>query len=672
MALADDLAAELASRDAPSPAPAPDAGAVPVDSSVSDMAAAEMTRRSSDVTPPGGNVGDAALSPAPANPGTALGLALTDALSAGAQGTSPIVRDYQGRLNYDMAPQQEQDFYNEKGYPRDAQAHVALRDPADNTTKIFVRSPDMAEGPMSSIGRMLGFGTLAGPLNVASRAIPAAMGARNLIQDFDRIGVAPTLPAVAQSAPVSLAANAAASVPFVSGPVAAGTNRTVSQLGGAAENVAAGYGAARTPFEAGKVVQQGIEDFAKGSDAGGMSASDIIAQPTRASSVAEKSAALFDRVAQLVPTDTPVPLTSTLDALKGPVDRFPTMPDLGSSITNPKLQQLYSTAKPQTVEIPAAISSILDQSGNPIVTRAAQTLQQGGSLTMPEAQEFRSFIGRQLGDASLVSDLPRSDLKRVYAGLSNDIGAAVDATGNPAASKAFANANSYYKAAMDRVDTIEGLLTKSPEGAIASINAAAGKGAGADLGKLTALQRSLPAQEWGNVASAVIRRLGEPTASAADPLSTNFSAGTFTTNWSKLSPEARDVLFGNGPQRDALESLSRAAGAMKNVDRLRNTSNTANQAATLGVGAGLIADPISMTLGLLGGRIASTAMMNPGFTRWLVSLPVGKIAAGASSGGAALLPKLAELDSLARISPELAPAAQRLRLALAGSASNPN
>jgi hypothetical protein len=646
MALADDVAAELASRNGGAP-PAPDAASVAAagnPASVSDMAAAELARRSSDATAqPGGAIGDLPQTApaAPVNPGAGLGLSLTDALAAASQGTSPIVRDASGKLNYEMAPPDEQAFYGEKGYPRDQQAHVALRDPADDAMKVFLRSPEMAEGPMTTIGRILGFGTLAGPLSVASRTIPAATGAKNLIQDFDRIGVAPSLPAVAQSAPLSLATNAAANVPIVSAPLAEGAKRMVSQLSSAADNVASGYGAARTPFEAGKQVQQGLTDFAKGGDASGMSASDIIAQPTRASSVADKSAALYDRVAQLVPANTPVPLTQTVEAMQGPASRFPSAPGLAQQITNPKLAQL------------------------------AKTLKGPATLTMPEAQELRSYIGRQLGDASLVSDIPRSDLKQVYGALSGDIGAAVDATGNPAAQKAFTNANSYYKAAMDRVDQVESLLSKSPEGAIASINAAAGKGAGADLGKLTALQRSLPAREWGNVASAVIRRLGEPAAGAADPLSTNFSAGTFTTNWSKLSPQARDVLFGNGPQRDALESLARVASAQKNVDKFRNTSNTASQGATMALMGAAWADPISTTLGLLGGRIASTAMMNPGFTRWLTSLPVGKVSAGASAGAAAFLPKLAQLDSLARISPDLAPVAQRLRLALASSAENP-
>lgn len=166
-------------------------------------------------------------------------------------------------------------------------------------------------------------------------------------------------------------------------------------------------------------------------------------------------------------------------------------------------------------------------------------------------QEFRSYIGRALGEPTLVNDIPRADLSRVYAGMSQDLAGAAQAQ-SPQAARAFQAANGYYKAGQQRIDQLEPLLNGSPEQAFAKINRAAGEGPAANAGLLRSLQRSLPPDDWGSVGATVLSRMGEPSAGTAH--ATDFSPAAFTTNWNKLSDAAKDTLYGSQGRRSETTS----------------------------------------------------------------------------------------------------------------------
>jgi hypothetical protein len=495
-------------------------------------------------------------------------------------------------------------------------------------------------------------------------------------------------------------------LPGFSGPINHGAQMAVQQTGNAADRIAASLGNAEDAEQAGNVVQGGIGKFTKGpipdvvnqsgvgsattktingtstTAYGGnwsglrpMTAGEIIAAPTRASSFAAKSNALYDRFWSQMNPNTQIPLTNTLQALQGPMDRFPTIPSLGGQITNPRLQSLFQTVAPQTKTTAPILSSLVSQSGNPIVMQAAQKIQSGGSLTVPELQEFRSFIGRSLGEPTLVNDIPRADLSRVYAGMSQDLGNAAQAQG-PQAARAFQAANGYYRAGQQRIDQLEPLLSGSPEQTFAKINRAAGTGVSANAGLLRSLQRSLPPDDWNNVGAAVMRQLGTPTAGAKDVVSgVAFSPASFVTNWNKISDTAKDTLFGAAgtPQRDNIEALTRVAGAQKNLSRFGNPSGSAHMGAVVGeTSAAVLAaehyqdflsHPIATTLALAGGYGAPRLLMSPTVARWLYTLPSTVNQGPTASAG--IERALGSLDVLARTDPSLMPVASQLRTALA-------
>lgn len=364
------------------------------------------------------------------------------------------------------------------------------------------------------------------------------------------------------------------------------------------------------------MIGKGIAGFAKGEAPTGMTPGDVIAAPTWATSAEAKAGALYDRADSLIDQSAQIPLPNTLDALRGPMGRFPSSEKLGSLLTNQRLKS-YADA--------------IDDAG--------------GTLTVPETRQLRTYIGSMMRDGGLRGDTPLGDLKSAYGALTEDLRTNAAAE-SPEALQAFDRATQYYRASGARLEKLETLLGASPEQTFAKVNAAAGQGKSANAGLLQSLQRSMLPDEWGDVGSTVLRQLGEPTASSKDVVSASgFSPSSLATNWNKLSNSAQDSLFGEnlpGSNREALDALVRVAGAQKNVAALSNVSHSGELVVG---GAGvlkliehpeLITKPgllLGVAAGVLGARKTAQYLMSPGFARWLYGLP--SVAQGVQPGVAA-------------------------------------
>lgn len=600
---------------------------------------------------------------------------------AGEQKTAPI-REVDGKLNY--TPLGEVQYSDSgPGYLTpdrqwtglDPQKHVVLNDPQSGKATIYARraaaptvdltnpaSSGTDEGTIASLGRLLGPALLA-PSNSGFRVADQTLSkAEQTLSDFAAQKVDPTYPAVSGSRTAGIVANTLRETPGAADAMEGAAQKSIAQTGAAAERNAASYGTAQDAKDAGDVIQDAVQGFVKKPDVAGMTPEQVIAAPTRTTSFSQKAGALFDRLGSHFGDEDMVPLDNTLDALKGPVDRFPTSTDLGKVLTNPKLQQYFSILRPHTEEIPAQTSSILDEFGRPFVTSPAQSIETGGQLTFPEVKELRSTLGRMLDGSQLTTDIPRADLKTVYGALSKDLESAAETKG-PDAIKAFRQANDYYSAGMDRIDQLENLTNGAPEAAYGAVLRAAQSGTKGDIGKLMAVRRATPDDQWGNIAAATIRTMGKPIASQADPSAeTAFSIPTFLTNYSKLSEGGRNVLFnssGMAPLRTSLDQLVNVVSKQKNVTKLANPSGTGRTLITAGLGASAYANPVMTGLGLVGANVAARAIMNPTFVRWLYST------ASASPAAGAIASNLARLDQIATRDTSLQPIAQSLRASLA-------
>lgn len=155
--------------------------------------------------------------------------------------------------------------------------------------------------------------------------------------------------------------------------------------------------------------------------------------------------------------------------------------------------------------------------------------------------------------------------------------------------------------------TVLGKGGKTDEALFNAIDAYAKAGGKGDVKTLADLVRNIPAQDKGDLAGAIIRKLGHSTQS------NGFSPDIFASEWSKYTPQAKAILFGNaGPHRQALDDIALISQRYKDVGkRFGNPSGTAQNVNLLAVGAGLLAEPFSAVTALVGGTVAAKILSSP-------------------------------------------------------------
>lgn len=155
--------------------------------------------------------------------------------------------------------------------------------------------------------------------------------------------------------------------------------------------------------------------------------------------------------------------------------------------------------------------------------------------------------------------------------------------------------------------SVLGRSGKPDEALFNAIDAYAKSGGRTDVATLARIIRAIPQQERGDLAGAIIRKLG------VSPRTGEFSTDVFTSQWKSYTPQAKAILFGNaGPQRQALDDILTISERLKQVgSRFGNPSGTAqnvNLAATIGAG---IASPLTTLAGAVGGAVAARILAAP-------------------------------------------------------------
>lgn len=448
------------------------------------------------------------------------------------------------------------------------------------------------------------------------RGAPKSAG-QNLMQDFEHTGVTPNVPTIGQGYAAGAAANLGKVLPF--SPVTRGVSRSTTETADAVSRAAERYGTTGSPEEAGNVVRNAINRF--------------VEDRTQA----QRDYGTFFGLMQKAP---PVQMTHTLATLNDIMGRFPSEPELAGLFTKSPLARLKGALTPRTETIAAKTSPVFGPNGQPIETAAARTVQRGGTLTIGELKELRTQISYMLDEHPFgPEEIPKAQLRRLYGALTQDLHAAAVQEG-PRAAKALATATFNYGTRMRMRDMLRPLVAQgSPESTFRSLNKAA---EGGNTGMLRTVKKAIAPSEWNEFAAAVVRRLGEPTSGTKDVLSDrSFSVGSYVTNWNKLTPAAKDELFGvdlPGTPRANLEALARVAQAQKNVGRLSNVSHSGEMVAIAGtveevtraLAEGRL--PWAAALGLGGAYGMSRLLMSPAFTRWLYRLPAIVKATGGGPG----------------------------------------
>ena len=380
------------------------------------------------------------------------------------------------------------------------------------------------------------------------------------LADFRKHKIEPMLSAV-HSKPLIHNLEQAFSDMMLSGPIIINqAKRTVNQIGQAIDNMAAVHGDAAEAVSAGTAIRFGANEWRK--------------------SFMETSEKLYDRADQfligkrgdgfVLDLDEPISLERTLAAMYDTVTTFKSNPELGKSLTG---------------------GSLLDM-GHLIETGLTRAQAAKGELAPPdfipnhlgsfkEIKKLRTIIGESLSNPQVNESFSRQQMKRVYAALSEDMEAYAKTKG-PEALKAFRRANDHFRAGMDRQDKIASALdqkfSETPSALYKIIIDSSKRGAARESeSTLNAYKRSVPKERWDSVVTTIVRQLGEKTPGTRLPDEV-FSVNTFLTNLHKMSPTAKDIIFGGTRYKDlraGLDEIYRISGNMKEAGGYKNTSNTA-------------------------------------------------------------------------------------------------
>lgn len=583
-------------------------------------------------------------------------LDLYNAMQAGQQRTSPHVRDVTGNLNYQLAPQDQQDLLNsDLGWTNDESKYVVLRDPADGQQKVFYRNEPMAESALPGLGRVLGFGMNA----------PAAQGftpngitkAGQIVKDFDRSGVDPTFANTSDSGFLNTLQKWGGNLPLVGSVFKAKEGEQLKQVGERVSEIASRFGDATDAKSGGEAIGEGVGKAISG--------------------FYDKADELWEKFKGATKGNPMIDPVNTRTAMAGPADRFPNAPGLAPQITNPKMAAIGRTLEPETVSVPAQFWKVVDESGNPILKQAAETYQRGGKISFDELWELRSWVGKQIKAAPGERSIPLSDLQTAYGAITNDLEGAVK---TPQQGMLWSQANAFYKQGKAQLQNSLTPLAElgSDEKRFAKVLQMADKDKG-DIDQLSQLAASIPREHWGDFTSGVIANMGRARPGVQNAEGDLFSPATFLTNYNKMSDKAKTLLFnraGAGELRGALdtldqavqaakmgeknagdvESLANVIGRLKETNKATNWSNTANHGTAGFLLFDLLehgADASAVKVGIpayLGAKL----MTNPSFVKWMAGTTGAKTLTEVGR-------RMGALDYIARSNPDISPAIDELK-----------
>jgi hypothetical protein len=363
-----------------------------------------------------------------------------------------------------------------------------------------------------------------------------------------------------------------------------------------------------------EAVQKLSDDLAPGANA--MTAGESIAKGISGfkAGMQQVQSRLYNTLDQFLPPQTPVQTTRTQQALA----------DLNADIAGaPELSKWFKNARIQGID--SAMQSDLAQAAVP------------GALPYEAIKKLRTLVGREISEATLVSDVPRSKWTALYGALSEDLGDVAKAAGPEAAAR-LTWANGFSRTQIARLEELQSIVDRNaPE----KIFSAALSGTAEGNTIVSRVFSALPKQNRKEVAAAVLQRLGRATASQQDAAGDAFSSETFLSNLSKLSPGARKTLFG---RLDVPGLEQKIAGIAKIAESRREGGRVfANSSGTAGATAQLT------WVGSLGAALAT-----------------GDPALIAAAAGA---PVLASLTARAVTNPELVRFAARQTVAAPGTAA---
>jgi hypothetical protein len=456
-------------------------------------------------------------------------------------------------------------------------------------------------------------------LRAAGRAGATQEEIRRNIEAFAQAG---TTPSAGQATGKTLVQGMESSLGRIPGAIGVMREKAMTQqaeVGQRVKEVAEKLSKVKEPTVAGAGIQRGVED--------------IFVPRSRAI-----ESGLYNKLDEYIPKFKPVKAKNTyaaLEKLSRPIEGAPAL-SRNQLISNEEITLLKNDLE-------------------------SDLLNAEGDIPFSALKELRSRIGQKMSSVNLASNVQQATYKKIYGAISDDLREAARESGADALT-ALSRANKYTKSFHERIDKLQGFINKNePE----KIYRAAFEGTELGATRLRAVMQSLPKPEQKAVASSFISKMGKALPGQQDELGDVFSTERFLTNWNKLSPEAKQVLFNRfgSDYRKNLDKIAETASMIREGSRvLANPSGTAAagvQPATLAVLATAVAaGQYKLLTGLLTAsalsRASAKAFTNPKYVNWLAEN--SNIPTSAIPGAISTLSNIAKEDNdqdLAEIAEQL-------------------
>lgn len=361
---------------------------------------------------------------------------------------------------------------------------------------------------------------------------------------------------------------------------------TLDKFENRARDAATSIGTPRTKMELGQGVDRGLRSWLK--------------------TTKESADDLYNKVTRDVPMEAQVDMTPVRKAMVDTMEMFPSAPELGQSLANPTLAKWAQN-----------------------ITHSDGTAK---PLFFNEAQRLRSEIGKRLGDPVISSDISRRELKMVYGALTDSMEKALTDAGATGALKTFRRAGQYHAARMKRIDNvIEPILRQNAEGMVNKIKSMLATDAKGTI----ALRRSMPKEEWDDVASTFFSELGKENPGFQNAEGQGFSVPKFLTDFNNLrkNEDAFNFAFGGtryAPLREIYGDLATISNSIRQSKKIANFSRSGYTQGLIGMAGLLLTSPMTVVKAAIANTGFAKAMSSPRFARWM--LKTGKIVNRGLSG----------------------------------------
>ena len=440
--------------------------------------------------------------------------------------------------------EKDDSFYSrdEKGnyVQADKNKHLVFKDPADNKYKLYNRNRDNDYGPVA--GTLVGLGNVVqegfnagAPTRLASTAGVATRGqealrAADAVRDTTGVHVPIPQNMVSDSGTASLASRGLQALPGGSASFekgAAQMEHGIQRAVGEAAGMETG-GVVSSAEKAGETARAGITEYAKPKDG-------VLAQ---------RVSEAYNKVDDLVNPTVTHDLKNTRDIAQDLQTRFEAT---GHEGLNPTLKEvLGAVTKPE-------------------------------GLTYSGLKDLRSRVGEMLEGGSSIKDTGVSDkeLRGLYKGLTDDMRSLVQTHGGERGLQLWERANNYARLASERRDQLGKILgvSRSDEAILGGLINKAGSKNAADAKTLALAKKSMPADQWNEIAGAVVNRIGRDAQG-------NFDPTKWGTQYGNLSERGKSLLFGDNQRlRKALDNIEKLA----KVEELPHEAGQLAHLAAMGV-----------------------------------------------------------------------------------------